>query len=54
MMWTFAWRNLVTRPLRTALALIGLTIPILAFLGLFSLSGGIRNLVGDTLARSRG
>ena len=49
-MWYFAWLNLVTRPSRTALAVLGLTIPLLAFLGLFSLSGGIRHLMGDTLA----
>ena len=49
-MWFFAWRNLVSRPSRTALAVLGLTIPLLAFLELFSLSGGIRHLMGDTLA----
>ena len=49
-MWTFAWKNLITRPTRTALAVVGLTIPVLAFLGLFSLSGGIRHLMGDTLS----
>jgi putative ABC transport system permease protein len=49
-MWSFAWQNLVSRPTRTALAVLGLTIPLLAFLGLFSLSGGIRHLMGDTLA----
>ena len=53
-MWTFAWRNLLTRPLRTTLALIGLSIPILGVLGLFSLSGGLRNLVGDTLGQIQG
>jgi len=53
-MWTFAWRNLLTRPLRTTLALIGLSIPILGVLGLFSLSGGLRNLVGDTLSQIQG
>src|SRR4051812_7518161 len=53
-MWTFAWRNLATRPLRTILALVGLSIPILGVLGLFSLSGGLRNLVGDTLGRIQG
>ena len=42
MMWTFASKNLVTRPTRTALAIVGLTIPVLAFLGLFSVLGGIR------------
>jgi putative ABC transport system permease protein len=49
-MWSFAWQNLVSRPTRTALAVLGLTIPLLAFLGLFSLSRGIRHLMGDTLA----
>ena len=53
-MWTFAWRNLLTRPLRTALALVGLSIPILGVIGLFSLSGGLRNLVGDTLSQIQG
>jgi len=49
-MWSFAWQNLVTRPTRTALAVLGLTIPVLAFLGLFSLSEGIRHLMGDTIS----
>jgi putative ABC transport system permease protein len=49
-MWSFAWQNLISRPTRTALAVLGLTIPVLAFLGLFSISGGIRHLMGDTLA----
>ena len=53
-MWTFAWRNLMTRPLRTALALVGLSIPILGVLGLYSVSGGLRNLVGDTLSKIQG
>ncbi len=53
-MWNFAWRNLLTRPLRTALALIGLSIPILGVIGLFSVSGGLRNLVGDTLSQIQG
>lgn len=50
----FAWRNLLTRPVRTLLALIGLSIPILGVIGLFSLSGGLRQLVGDTLSRIQG
>ena len=50
MMWSFAWQNLVSRPTRTALAVLGLTIPVLAYLGLFSLTGGIRHLMGDTLS----
>jgi putative ABC transport system permease protein len=50
----FAWRNLLTRPLRTLLALIGLSIPILGILGLFCLSNGLRDLVGTTLNRIEG
>jgi putative ABC transport system permease protein len=53
-MGVFAWRNLLTRPLRTVLALVGLSIPILGVLGLFSLSNGLRDLVGDTLSRIEG
>lgn len=53
-MGTFAWRNLRTRPLRTLLALIGLSIPILGVMGLFSLSGGLKDLVGDTLSQVKG
>lgn len=53
-MWSFAWRNLLTRPLRTALALTGLSIPILGVLGLLSLSTGLRSLVGDTLSKIQG
>src|ERR687894_15608 len=53
-MGSFAWRNLMTRPLRTALALVGLSVPILGVMGLFSLSGGLRNLVGDTLSKIQG
>lgn len=50
----FAWRNLLTRPLRTTLALIGLSIPILGVLGLFSLSNGLRDMVGNTLNQIEG
>lgn len=53
-MGVFAWRNLLTRPLRTALALIGLSIPILGVMGLFSVSRGLRNLVDDTLSQVEG
>src|SRR6478672_3047097 len=53
-MWGFAWQNLITRSSRTALAVVGLTIPILAFLGLFSISRGIRDLVRDTMATMEG
>src|SRR5450755_4499786 len=53
-MGVFAWRNLLTRPLRTMLALVGLSIPILGILGLFCLSNGLRDLVGTTLSRIEG
>jgi putative ABC transport system permease protein len=53
-MWLFACQNLITRPTRTLLAVVGLTIPLLAILGLFSLTHGIRTLMGNTLARMNG
>ncbi len=52
--WVFAVRNLLTRPMRAGLALVGLSIPVLGVLGLFALSGGIRNLLGETLAQVHG
>jgi putative ABC transport system permease protein len=36
------------------LAVLGLTIPIMATLGLFSLTGGIRSLMGNTLSKLNG
>lgn len=53
-MWMFAWRNLLTRPTRTILGLIGLAVPILGFIGLFSISHGMRNMVGETLDQIQG
>jgi putative ABC transport system permease protein len=53
-MGTFAWRNLLTRPIRTVLALVGLSIPVLGVLGLFAVSNGLRTLVGDTLGGIEG
>jgi putative ABC transport system permease protein len=50
----FAWRNLLTRPLRTVLALIGLSVPILGVMGLFSVSNGLRDLVANTLSKIEG
>jgi putative ABC transport system permease protein len=52
--WLLALRNLWTRPTRTILALLGLSIPVVGVLGLFSLSDGIRTLLGDTLAQVQG
>ena len=53
-LWVFALRNLMSRPTRTTLALIGLSIPVLGVLGLFSLSNGLRELLGNTLAQVQG
>ncbi len=53
-MGVFAWRNLLTRPIRTFLALVGLSIPVLGVLGLFALSSSLRDLVGDTLGGIEG
>ena len=39
---------------RATLALIGLSVPILGVMGLFSVSNGLRNMVGDTLSQVEG
>jgi putative ABC transport system permease protein len=44
----------MSKPARTGLALLGLSIPVLGVLGLFTLSAGIRNLVDDTVALVQG
>src|SRR5271154_2218397 len=54
LMGSFAWRNLLTRPIRTILALVGLTIPVLGVLGLLAVSNSLRTLVGDTLGGIEG
>ena len=53
-MWRFAWQNLMTRPARTILAIVGLSIPVFGVLGLLGLSQGIRNLMGNTLGQVHG
>src|SRR3954469_4146213 len=53
-MWRFAWQNLLTRPARTILAIVGLSIPVFGVLGLLGLSQGIRNLMGNTLGQVHG
>ncbi len=50
----FAWRNLLTRPIRTILALVGLSIPVLGCSGYSAVSNSLRNLVGDTLGGIEG
>lgn len=54
LMWRFAWQNLMTRPARTILAIVGLSIPVFGVLGLLGLSQGIRNLMGNTLGQVHG
>ena len=44
----FAWQNLFSRPLRTTLSVVGLTIAIAGMVGLFSIAGGIDRLVSST------
>ncbi len=53
-MWRFAWQNLLTRPSRTVLAIVGLSIPVFGVLGLLGLSQGIRNLMEGTLGQVHG
>ena len=48
-MWTFALRNLLTRPLRSGLAMTGLSIAIVGIVGLFSVTHGMTALVRSTL-----
>ena len=44
-MWSFAWLNLVTRPTRTSLAVLGLTIPVLAVVPHMSGSNTVRRVL---------
>jgi putative ABC transport system permease protein len=54
LMGRFAWRNLLTRPIRTILALVGLSIPVLGVLGLYAVSNSLRDLMKDTLGGIEG
>ncbi|TXT30301.1 MAG: hypothetical protein FD138_2301, partial [Planctomycetota bacterium] len=40
-MWKFALRNLLSRPARSALSLLGLTVAIAGMVGLFSVARGL-------------
>ena len=53
-MWKLAWRNLVTRPMRSLLALCGLTVAIAGMVGLYSVAEGIDALVNGTFGRIPG
>ena len=53
-MWRFAIQNLVSRPLRSLLALGGLSVAIAGMVGLFSVAEGIDHMVNDTFSRIPG
>lgn len=50
----FALRNLFSRPLRSLLALMGLTVAIAGMVGLFSVAAGLNRLVDDAFGRAPG
>lgn len=51
---TFALRNLFSRPLRSLLALLGLTVAIAGMVGLFSVASGLELMVGKAFGRAPG
>ena len=53
-MWRFAIQILVSRPLRSLLALGGLSVAIAGMVGLFSVAEGIDHMVNDTFSRIPG
>ncbi len=50
----FAWRNLINRPVRTILSVLGLSVAIAGMVGLFAISGGIQYLVNKTFEKIPG
>lgn len=50
----FAIRNLLSRPLRSLLSLLGLTVAIAGMVGLFSVAYGLDRIVGETFSRIPG
>lgn len=53
-MWKFALGNLCSRPVRSVLALLGLTVAIAGMVGLFSVAQGLDSLVASTFQRIPG
>ncbi|MBI1348838.1 FtsX-like permease family protein [bacterium] len=53
-MWWFAFRNLLSRPVRSLLALLGLTVAIMGMVGLFSVAAGLQATVDKTFSRVPG
>ncbi len=50
----FAIRNLMTRPTRSVLSLVGLTVAIMGMIGLFSVAKGLDEMVGKTFGQIEG
>ncbi|HXY35733.1 MAG TPA: ABC transporter permease, partial [Planctomycetaceae bacterium] len=50
----FAMRNLMTRPMRSVLSLVGLTVAIMGMIGLFSVAKGLDDMVSTTFSRITG
>ncbi len=53
-MFSFALKNILSRPMRSALAVTGMTVAILGMVGLFSIAEGLDQAVGNTLNRVPG
>lgn len=53
-MFAFAVRNLFSRPIRTVLALLGLSVAIMGMVGLFSVAAGLQATVDQTFGRVPG
>lgn len=53
-MFRFAVRNLLSRPVRSLLSLLGLTVAIAGMVGLFSVAEGLNRLMTDTFGRIPG
>ena len=53
-MYRFAAQNLLSRPVRSLLALLGLTVAITGMVGLFSIAAGINDTVTQTFGRIPG
>jgi len=53
-MYRFACRNLFSRPIRSLLALLGLTVAIMGMVGLFSVAAGLQSTVDKTFGRIPG
>ncbi len=53
-MFFFALRNVLSRPVRTALAVLGMTVAIMGMVSLFSIAEGLNQVIGNTLNRVPG